>query len=60
MVERRIATTDGYERVINGATIDKFASDLRGELLRADDPGYAAARKVWNGMIDKRPAICRR
>jgi FAD/FMN-containing dehydrogenase len=60
MVERRIATTDGNERVINGAVIDKFASDLRGELLHTDDPGYAAARKVWNGMIDKRPALIAR
>jgi hypothetical protein len=60
MDERRIATTDGKERTINGAVIDKFASDLRGELLSADDKGYDAARKVWNGMIDKRPALIAR
>jgi FAD/FMN-containing dehydrogenase len=30
---------------------------LRGELLRPDDPGYDDARKIWNGMIDKRPAL---
>ena len=57
MSELGIATTDGRERVINGAVIDKFAAELRGELLRPDDQRYDAARKVWNGMIDKRPAL---
>jgi len=33
MDERRIVTTDGKERVINGTVIGKFASALRGELL---------------------------
>lgn len=32
-------------------------STLRGEVLRPDHIGYEAARKVWNGMIDKRPAL---
>jgi FAD/FMN-containing dehydrogenase len=30
---------------------------LRGELLRPEDDGYDATRAVFNGMIDKRPAI---
>src|SRR5438067_6046753 len=28
---------------------------LRGELICPNDSGYDAARKVWNGMIDKYP-----
>jgi hypothetical protein len=44
MSERRIITTNGSERSIKGAVIDKFASDLRGALLCCDDPGYDAAR----------------
>lgn len=60
MGERRIATTGGDERIISGAAIDKFASQLRGELLAGDDTGYDAARKVWNGMVDKRPALIAR
>jgi hypothetical protein len=55
--ERRIITIDGHERAIKGAVIERLASDLRGQLLCGDDVGYDAARKVWNGMIDKRPAL---
>lgn len=31
--------------------------NFRGQLLAPADSGYDEARKVWNGMIDKRPAI---
>jgi hypothetical protein len=60
MSQLRIITTNGSERSIKGAAIDKLASELRGQLLRCDDPGYDVARKVWNGMIDKRPALIAR
>lgn len=29
---------------------------VRGDLVLPDDLGYEQARKVWNGMVDKRPA----
>jgi FAD/FMN-containing dehydrogenase len=60
MDERRIVTTDGNERVINGTVIGKFASALRGEVLYPGDESYDAVRRVWNGMIDKRPALIAR
>ena len=60
MDEQRIVTTDGNERVINGSVISKFASKLRGEVLCPSDESYDAVRKVWNGMIDKRPALIAR
>ncbi len=31
-----------------------------GEILEVADPGYDAARRLWNAMIDKRPAIIAR
>src|SRR6266511_4402457 len=57
MGERRIRTIDGKERALDDAVIDKFESSLRGALLRQTDPGYDAARTVWNGMVDKRPGL---
>jgi len=34
-----------------------FRASLRGELILPDDNGYDSARQVWNGMIDKYPAL---
>lgn len=30
---------------------------IRGRILEPDDPDYDEARRVWNGMIDKRPRL---
>lgn len=37
--------------------LDRLAATVRGELLTADSPGYDEARAIWNGMIDRRPAL---
>ncbi len=39
------------------AAIDTFASSTRGRLLRPTDQPYDEARQIWNGMIDRRPAL---
>jgi FAD/FMN-containing dehydrogenase len=41
----------------HSATLD---SQFTGELIRPGDPGYDEARQVFNGMIDKRPALIAR
>ncbi|MEA2585743.1 MAG: hypothetical protein QOF33_3828 [Thermomicrobiales bacterium] len=40
--------------------VEAFRSALRGELLRPGDPGYDDACRVWNAMVDKRPALIAR
>ena len=42
------------------ATIDAFKTSLRGELLQPDEVGDEVARKVYNGMIDRRPRLIAR
>src|SRR6202047_1343500 len=39
-----------------GSDITWIRQEIRGDLVLSDDAGYAQARKVWNGMVDKRPA----
>src|SRR5262245_43243034 len=38
----------------------KFAQGLRGTLIGRDHPDYDDARKLYNGMIDKRPRLIAR
>src|SRR5262245_16752292 len=42
---------------LNGETIREFQSRLQGHLVRPNDDGYDEARAVWNGMIDRHPAL---
>jgi FAD/FMN-containing dehydrogenase len=37
-----------------------LAERLTGEVITPEDPAYESARQVWNGMIDKRPALIAR
>lgn len=38
----------------------ELATTFRGQLLRPSDAGYEDARKVHNGLVDKRPALIAR
>jgi FAD/FMN-containing dehydrogenase len=40
--------------------IERLRADLRGPVIRPADPGYDAARAIWNGAIDRRPACIAR
>ena len=39
---------------------DRLRTDFRGQLISPGDDGYDAARRVWNGAIDRRPALIAR
>jgi len=57
MAERRFLTVSGTEKTLDETLIDKLGAGLGGRLLRPSDGDYDAVRRVWNGMIDKRPAL---
>lgn len=42
------------------AAIQEFKKNLRGQLVRPGEPEYDNARKVYNAMIEKRPALIAR
>jgi FAD/FMN-containing dehydrogenase len=60
MAEVQLKTIDGDTKSLGGAQVTRFQSLLRGELLQPADRGYDAARRVWNAMVDKRPALIAR
>ena len=45
---------------IDDETTNAFSASLGGQLLRPDDDGYDAARRIFNGMIDRYPALIAR
>jgi len=60
MTDLRVVTTDGGDTILESAVVQKFADGLRGRLVQSGDGGYDQARTVWNGMIDRRPALIAR
>ncbi len=44
-------------RSIDASKIEEFTSQLRGEIIQPSDAAYNETRKVYNGMIDKRPGL---
>jgi hypothetical protein len=60
MADLSITTSTGSHIVIEDTTVETFKTSLRGELLRPGDTDYNEVRKVWNGMIDKRPGLIAR
>ena len=60
MADLRVLEHSGAATILGEAVVEEFRSSLRGRLLRAVDDDYDAARKIWNGMIDRRPALIAR
>ena len=44
-------------RQIDAARLSSFRDTFKGDLVLPADGNYDAARAVWNGMIDRRPAL---
>jgi hypothetical protein len=51
---------DGGRIELSEADITGFRTGLRGSLLTSGQDGYESARRVWNGNVDRRPALIAR
>jgi FAD/FMN-containing dehydrogenase len=45
------------ELTLEEEAIQGFVEGVRGSVLRPADPGYDDGRAIWNGLIDRRPAL---
>lgn len=50
----------GGQTVIPKAAVTELRSRLRGSLLTSAQEGYEQARRIWNHMIDRHPALIAR
>jgi FAD/FMN-containing dehydrogenase len=45
------------ETAVDLDALEGFVGQVRGPVLRPGNPGYDEARAIWNGLIDRRPAL---
>jgi FAD binding domain len=57
MTDVTVTTIDGGAALVKESAIANLKSHLPGQLIRPTDVGYEGARKIWNGMIDRRPGV---
>ncbi|RPJ65521.1 MAG: FAD-binding oxidoreductase [Acidobacteria bacterium] len=43
--------------ILSADAVAQLRSGIRGAVLTPGDPGYDPARTIWNGMVDRRPAL---
>ena len=52
--------TDATESEFDQAALGALQQSFRGQLVRQSDSDYDDQRKIWNGSIDRRPALIAR
>src|SRR5262245_58339047 len=51
---------EGTRSDLNDADVEGLRRSLRGQLIVAGETQYEEARRVWNGNVDRRPALVAR
>src|SRR3712207_5558342 len=57
MAVQQATTPVNGHGLLDQAALAEFATRVRGQLIDRDDPTYDEAHRVYNGMIDKFPAL---
>ena len=52
-----LKSLDGGTAALGAGALAALKARVRGDVVGPDEPGYDAARTLWNGMIDRRPAL---
>jgi len=52
-----IITLNNRKTILDENILQQFIKWIRGQILHPYDSSYDDTRKVWNGMIDNRPAL---
>jgi FAD/FMN-containing dehydrogenase len=55
-----IRALDGASVAVSDRSIAALRESVRGQVILAADAAYDAARRIWNGNIDRRPALIAR
>lgn len=56
----KIITKSGESKNVEEKQVEEFKANFKGPLLTSADEEYDEVRKIWNGMIDKKPALIAR
>ncbi len=57
MEKREVIRRDGTRGVLDAGAIEEVRSTFGDRAILPGDPAYEGARRVWNGMIDRCPAM---
>ena len=45
------------QAILEATTVEQLRSTISGNVITPDHADYEQARKVWNGMVDRYPAV---
>ena len=57
MSQTELRRREGQATTVSDEAIRALADVLRGRLVQPSDPDYDDVRAVWNGMVDRHPAL---
>jgi len=60
MSATKILSRDGTLVSLPDSVVQDFKNNFQGQLLQPGDSEFDTARKVWNGLIDRQPALIAR